>query len=476
MPLLLKTNQENLSTIKICNGEFSETVKSLIQAEAIKETTGEKFLATSVCSGVIVHSLCGYISSDATTEELRVALGDFIRVFFKKKISQFCITFEGFSDDVIKSLVELLGEVLELSCYTFDKYKTNEPQVLEPTVYVECRLSSDEFSSLAQKGQHIADGAVIARNLANEPADILNPDSFATLAEEYAKAFGFSFEKMTKADLKEQGFGLHLAVGAGSVNPPCLVKLKYTGTSLSTPYTALVGKGVTFDSGGYCLKSGGMMYKMKSDMSGAAAVLGAMCSIAKNKLQANVLALIPLSENLIGRDAYLPGVVLKSRSGKTVEITNTDAEGRLLLADSLDYVSTMDEVSDVIDIATLTGSSVATFGGVYSACLTNSSTLYSNIEEIGRSCGEFIWQLPLHNNYKHLLKSPIADFSNSSGVPMAGAISAGMFLKEFVGEKTWAHIDMAGVGNSKKDTGYTPEGSTGYGARLFYYYIKSKQN
>lgn len=472
MSLFLKTNQDGLSQITVCCGA-SETASNLIKASALKETTGQSFLSSNVSGESVVYSLCGYISKDATTEQTRVALGDFVRVLYKKKVKEFCISLECFADE--KQLVLLLGEVCSLACYTFDKYKTTEPKAFEPTIYVDCSLSSDEFSTLVQTGQNIAYGSIVSRNLADEPADVINPESFATLAEEYAKEFGFSFEKLSKSDLEAQGFGLHLAVGACSVNPPCLVKLTYTGASANTPYTALVGKGVTFDSGGYCLKGGAMMYKMKSDMSGAAAVMGAMCAIAKNKLSANVLAIIPLSENLIGKEAFLPGVVLTSRSGKTVEITNTDAEGRLLLADSLDYVSTMDEVSNVIDIATLTGSAMATFGGVYSACLTNSDTLYKDIEEVGRNCGELIWQLPLHDEYKNLLKSPIADYANSAGVPKAGSISGGMFLKEFVGEKSWAHIDMAGAGSSAKDTGYTPKGSTGYGARLFYYYVESTQ-
>ncbi len=470
MPILSKPASTLSSTLTLCFAAVSEATKALVEATLLKENTGASFTQTAVVDGKAAHTQHVFVEETASEEAVRVALGNAIREASKWGETEIDLLFEGASAEKQAFVLPLLGEAFGLTLYKFKGYKT-APAAPEFTISVVSDLSEQEVSTLIEKGANIALGTNIARNTINEPADVIYPLSFAKLAAQYGEEFGFACEIMEKDLLTEKGFNLHLAVGQGGAHPPVLAKLTYTGASEETPFTALVGKGVTLDSGGYCLKEAKNMQLLKMDMGGAAAVLGAMCAIAKNKLNANVIALIPLCENFIGKSAYLPGAVITSLSGKTVEVTNTDAEGRLILADSLYYASTMENVDKVIDIATLTGSAAVTFGTVCAAAFTNNDALLASVQAVGTECGELLWQLPLYDEYRALLMSGIADMQNSASAPMAGAISAGMFLKEFVGEKEWLHIDMAGASMSMAEMGYKPNGINGYGARLLYHYI-----
>ena len=265
--------------------------------------------------------------------------------------------------------------------------------------------------------------------------------------------------------------GALLAVGQGSLHPPRLVVMEYRGTGARGKPTALVGKGITFDTGGISLKPGANMELMKHDMAGGAAVLGAMQAAAALKLPVNLVGLVPLAENMPDGRAYKPGDVVTTLSGQTVEINNTDAEGRLVLCDALHYVQRFKPAA-IIDLATLTGACVVALGHNATGVMGSDSRLLKAMVQAGEATGERLWELPLWEEYGELMKSDIADLKNAGG-PHAGTISAGWFLKQFVGTNKWVHLDIAGAAWEDKGRHYLPKGATGVGVRLLVEYLKT---
>ena len=254
-----------------------------------------------------------------------------------------------------------------------------------------------------------------------------------------------------------------LAVAQGTQEPPRLIILKYTGNPIKTEYVAFIGKGVTFDSGGISLKPSEGMEEMKTDMAGGAAVLGAMRAIAQLKPKLNVIAIVPCTENMPSGISLKPGDVISSMAGKSIEIVNTDAEGRLLLADAVTYAKQLG-AEKLVDLATLTGACVVALGSITSGIISNNDKWCERVLDAASKCGEKMWRLPAFDEYKEQIKSPIADLKNSGGRP-AGAITAGLFIAEFAGNTPWVHIDIAGTATVNKDTGYNVTGATGAGVR-----------
>jgi leucyl aminopeptidase len=275
--------------------------------------------------------------------------------------------------------------------------------------------------------------------------------------------------------MKQLGMNTILAVNAGSVEPPKVVVLEYNGAGENGKTLGLVGKGITFDSGGLSLKPADAMFRMHSDMAGAAAVLGAMQAIAKQNLPINVVGVMGLTENLVDSHSYKVGDIIKTMEGKTVEILNTDAEGRLVLADCLTYIRQYKKIDYLIDLATLTGAIIIALGAFATGLMTNNQELADFVKEAGEVSGERVWQLPLYDDYKTQIKSDVADLENSGGRP-AGSITAAIFLKEFVGDVPWVHLDIAGTAtmdesimNYAKNPFLPKEGATGVGTRMMYH-------
>ena len=263
-----------------------------------------------------------------------------------------------------------------------------------------------------------------------------------------------------------------LEVARGSENPPRLIVMKYNGDSENKEdIIGLVGKGLTYDSGGLSIKSTAGMVTMKSDMGGAAAVIGAMSAITKLKAKANVVAVVATCENMISGKCYRPGDIINSMGGKTIEVLNTDAEGRLTLIDAVNYIIEKEHATKVVDIATLTGAVISALGITATGVVANNDFFYNRLEQASKICDEKVWRLPAFDEYKELIKSDIADLKNIGG-PKAGTITAGLFIGEFVGEKPWLHLDIAGTSWSEKDSSYESKGGTGCGARLLYHLIK----
>ncbi len=314
-----------------------------------------------------------------------------------------------------------------------------------------------------RRGTILAEATNICRDLANEPANYLTPTDLGNKAAELAREAGIQCEVYGPDWLREQGMGGVLGVAAGSAQEPRFIVMRYNGAGAGEPALALVGKGITFDTGGISIKPAENMGEMKADMTGAAAVVTAISAIAKLAPRINVIAVAPCTENMPGGRATKPGDVLKTRSGKTIEVVNTDAEGRLVLSDALTY-SRENGARNIVDVATLTGAISTTLGNVAMGAMTNNAALMDRIRKAGAAAGEKVWELPMFEEYKELISSDVADMKNSGG-RQAGSISAAFLLKEFVEDTPWVHLDIAGVDNYERERGVYVKGSSGIPVR-----------
>lgn len=353
-----------------------------------------------------------------------------------------------------------------LGSYQFRYYKS----VAETTVTIEklSILTSDaakitQIQTGTHTGQIIADAVNMARDMVNHPANHMTPTIMASQAKKIAAQYGLEISILEKDRLEELHMSAFLAVAQGSNEAAKLIILKYHGTSADNHLLALVGKGITFDSGGISLKPSEGLHEMKDDMAGGATVLAAVQAIAALKLPINLLAAIPCTENLPSGNAYKPGDVITSMAGKTIEVISTDAEGRLVLADAITYVRQLG-ATQIIDLATLTGACVVALGNITSGLMGNDAALIKQILAAANQTGERMWELPMFPEYKEQIKSNVADMKNSGGRP-AGAITAGLFIANFADKTPWAHIDIAGTSTSDKETGYNVKGATGAAVR-----------
>ncbi len=358
--------------------------------------------------------------------------------------------------------------------YRFDRYKTkksengdgrekDEKARLEAlTVITEAAGEAEEaFAPLAA----IAEAVHFARDLVNEPANVLTPKEFARRVEGMAEEVGLHVEVLKPKALREERFNALLAVGQGSRNKPRVVVLEYRGAGDDSAPIAFVGKGVCFDTGGISIKPSSGMEDMKGDMGGAAAVVGAMRALAARGAKANAVGIIGLVENMPDGKAQRPGDIVISRSGQSIAVLNTDAEGRLVLADCLDYVKDRFAPARIVDLATLTGAIIISLGKEYAGLFCNDDALAGDLARAGEETGEKVWRMPLHENYDKMIDYEIADMKNIGGRE-AGSITAAQFLKRFVGDTPWAHIDVAGTAMASPKTDINDSWGSGFGVRL----------
>ena len=315
------------------------------------------------------------------------------------------------------------------------------------------------------RGQILAEAANFARDLGNEPPNVLTPTEFAERARKMAQEVGLECEIFGPERMRELGMGALLGVAQGSAQEPRFIILRHRGGAASEPSLALVGKGITFDTGGISLKPGADMDAMKMDMCGGAAVIGAMMAIARLKPATNVIGIVPTTENMPGGNAYRPGDILRASNGKTIEIVNTDAEGRLILADALSW-AVKQGCSPIVDAATLTGAMVVALGNVRAGVFSNDEAFTRQIQTAAEAAGEKVWPMPMDAEYDDLIRSEIADVRQTGG-RAAGSISAAKVLSNFVGETSWAHLDIAGVNARSSRDAEGDKGATGFGVRLF---------
>ncbi len=358
--------------------------------------------------------------------------------------------------------VAAVVEGFRLASYRYDTYKDHPSMALRRVTVI---ARGRGLRAALDRANGVVDGAVLARDFASAPGGELLPHVFADRLVEMAGETGLEAEVWDLDRITAEAFGGLLAVNRGSTHPPRFVILRYTPEGTPTGDLAFVGKGITFDAGGLSIKTAAGMMTMKIDMGGAAAVAGAMASLAASGCRAKVTAYLPMTDNMLGGDATRPGDVFRARNGKTVEVLNTDAEGRLVLADALSYA--VEQNHDlIVDIATLTGSASAALGTGMAALMGRDEELLAAVEASASTTGEKVWRLPLPPEYRKQLDSVVADMKNIGNGPYGGALVAGLFLSEFAGEGPWAHIDLGLSAMADGDDGVIVKGATGFGARL----------
>lgn len=409
-------------------------------------------------------------------EDVRAAFGLAGKELVKKKIKHAAIYLDSFQNDEVSAedAAYLAAEGIGMGMYSFADYKTtsNETDITLENMSLITDEDAEGIEAAAHIGSVFGESVNEARTLVNMPGNILTATALADYAQELGDKYGFEMDILDKAQMEELGMGAILAVNQGSVEEPRLIVMKYKATEAFEDPLALVGKGITFDTGGYSLKPKDGIVGMKGDMGGAAAVLGAMKIIGELKPTKNVIAVIASTDNMVSGNAFKPDDVITSLSGKTIEILNTDAEGRLVLADSVTYAKQMG-ATRIIDVATLTGGVIVALGMDKTGALTNDEAFFEEFLEASIETGEFVWRLPLtENDKKRLRKSDVADLNNSPGRD-GHMIFGGGFVGEFVDNTPWIHLDIAGTSFTSAAHDLGPKGGTGAMVRTLAMMVES---
>ena len=392
---------------------------------------------------------------EISSDTVRLATGSALRSAISKKadsvaIDCFCSGLDS---------CQAMGEGIVLGSYQFLDYKTKDKNKFEPESVSVIGCNQNEIN----KGESIGSAVCFARDLSNHPGNITTPTRLAEAAKEISDVGDMSLTIFDREEFTQMGMGGLAGVAQGTDEPPKFIILEYNNGGNDKP-KVLVGKGLTFDSGGISIKSASKMDEMKYDMCGSAVVLGVMHALAILKPKLNVVAIIPSTENLNGAKAYKPGDILTAYNGKTIEVLNTDAEGRLVLADGLSLAAE-DEPDLVIDLATLTGACLVALGQKYAGLMGNDEQAISRVQTAASQAGERVWHLPLPAEYRKQLDSQTADVRNIGSGRFGGTLVAGLFLQEFVGDTPWVHLDIAGPVTTDETEGEFAKGATGFGVR-----------
>jgi len=380
----------------------------------------------------------------------------------------------GIAGITMEGAAQAITEGALLGVYSFRKHLTKEPEHGEIKQLTIVDADKSKIPSLEQgchKGKILAEATNLARDMVNEPANYMTPSHMAEIAAKLAETYGLELTVLDREQIQELGMGALLGVAQGSQQTPKFIVLHYKGGDSKTTDMALIGKGITFDSGGISIKPSEKMGEMKGDMAGGAAVMAAISAVAQLKPKVNVMALIPATENLPGGSALKPGDILTAMNGKTIEIISTDAEGRLILSDALGYAN-KNGAKLIVDVATLTGACMVALGDVCTGAFGNNQELVDKVIAAGAEAGELIWQMPMFEEYKEQNKSDVADIKNTGG-RYGGAITAAQFLAEFVDDTPWVHLDIAGTSMSDKERNFLVKGATGVPVRTLVYLVLS---
>lgn len=461
----------NVSLPKVIELSTREHLLEAAKAEGFSGKLGQSLtLRTLQKAGPKIITLLGLgEKKSCELDFFRRAGGQAFKVANDKRVKSLAIYLPFEFHSAPEMAIRAATEGAYLARYRFAEYLSeNKPEVTVKEVVL---LSSEHAGAggkhILSDAKAIAEAVCLARDLINEGPSIVNPPALAKRAQREGKEAGLHVDVLDEKDLAKEGMNLLLAVGSASSEavPPRLVRMAYRPEKKTKKHIALVGKGITFDSGGLDIKTADGMLDMKTDMSGAATVLATMLAIAKLKPDVAVTGYLACAENGISAHAYHPGDVIQSRRGLFIEINNTDAEGRLVLADAMDYAQSKDKPDMLIDVATLTGASIIALGMSTAALFSNSDELAESIISRGKDAGESFWRMPLNEDLRDQLKSSVADMKNSGGRP-GGAITAALFLKKFVNEGVdWAHLDIAGPAASDRDHPYLTKGGAGFAIR-----------
>lgn len=465
--VVLTKEQVKKNNIGITNKKIQELAKSVIKAKQFSGDNGAIFPLIYDNKAVLLTGIGK--TDDISWTSLRITLRKALLSAYLKDAHSIEAVLPADSEKMIVAAIEA-GVI---GTYVWDKYKQASKDTGSKGKGKKlCIVASSK--NVYAEAVKVCQGVNFARNLVNENADIANASFIEKTIKDIVKGSkDAKLEILGEKEMRQKGLNLHLAVNKGSVNPPRLIIVKYAGAGKSGDYTALVGKGITFDTGGLNLKPTNYIETMRTDMSGAAAVIGTLKAAVDLKLKKNIIFAVGVAENAIGSKAYKPGDVFKSYSGKTVEILNTDAEGRLVLADAISYVIKNYKPAKLIDLATLTGACVVALGHDYCGLVTPDDKLARQLVHSSNETDDRIWRLPVYPELKDSVKSKIADIANI-GFPRgaAGALTAAEFLHQFAGGTRWAHLDIAGTafvdGEGRM---YYGHGATGFGVRLLTHYL-----
>ncbi len=413
--------------------------------------------------------------SELTLDKARGMAAETLRFLKRRGIDDVSIPVFDIPGAAPQDFVQAITEGALLGTYAFRKYitrKENGEGEIKRLVIVaaeDCELSV--LRAGVDRGRIVSEAAMRARDMSNEPGNVMTPTRMAEIARKLADEYGLELIILEKDEMQKMGMGALLAVAQGSCQPPKFIVLKYSGRQGDGTDLALVGKGITFDSGGISIKPSEKMGEMKDDMSGGAAVMQAISAIAALKVKLNVVAVVPAVENMPSGSAYRPGDIITAMNGKTIEVISTDAEGRLILADALCYANKLGPKA-MIDVATLTGACIIALGKVCTGAFGNDQPLVDKVIAAGNQTGEIMWQMPMFEEYKEQNESDVADILNSGG-RAGSAITAAQFLAEFVGDTKWVHLDIAGTSFADKEKKYIVKGGTGVPVRML---VKLAQN
>jgi leucyl aminopeptidase len=446
-------------------------ISQLIQEKEIKgrlaEITLIHTLGKIAASRVLVVGLGKFDDFDDQT--VRRVSGDVVRYLRQRSVTKAATIAHGAGIGGLDpaNSGQAIAEGAWLGLYRFGNYRSDNDRAPDFKELVIVEKDPDRVPDLAAGvtlGCIMAEAASRARDMVNEPANTMTPTQMAEVAARVAQNQGLDLKVLEESDMRELGMGAFLGVAQGSEQPAKLIVLKYQGDPANPANNlGIIGKGITFDTGGISIKPAGGMESMKGDMAGGASVIAAMQIIGRLKPKINVTGMIPATENMPGGSAQRPGDVVKAMNGKTIEVINTDAEGRLVLADALCYAREQG-ITRLVDVATLTGAMVTTLGKACTGVMGNNQELVDQVIEAGQATGERFWQLPMLDEYKDLIKSDVADMKNTGG-RQAGSITAAFLLAEFVGDAAWVHLDIAGTSTAERAKGHLVKGATGVPAR-----------
>jgi leucyl aminopeptidase len=444
--------------------------------QACKETKGKIGSISIIHTHGLIPSerilVCGVGPQNKINHEsIRLASGKIAKKASELELSEFCIVLANNFPGGISEAARSVVEGTKLALYSFDRYKKEKKRQPNLTILADVAKVSD----VIKKADAVSEGVIYTRSIANLPPNECNPSQLANFAKSLSSKNKIRCTILSKSELKKRGFGGISAVGQGSKNEPKLIILEYNGKRGDSP-TVIVGKAVTFDTGGISIKPADKMDEMKFDKCGGCTVLGIMKAASELRLPVNLIGLIPSVENMPGGESYRPGDIITLYGGKTAEILNTDAEGRLILFDVLSYGIKTYKPKEIIDFATLTGACIVALGANVAGLVSNNQKLAQKLIKSSEKTGEEVWQLPINDDYIEMIKSDYADIKNVGTGRVAGTITAAAFLASAIEDTPWAHFDIAGtawVQTGSKDKSYNPKGATGFGVRLILDYLTS---
>lgn len=470
--------EEDNSNYKSYDNSLAAELDNAIKKKLFSKKFGELYSTQVDGKRTIIVGLGK--KEEFSVEKMRKALGKAVRCTRSLKLESLETNIAELGHDLHQFSYEMVGraaaEGLFLANYAFTKYFSGERLEKEKNLtwtVLQWSGSPEKFNAGLSDGMIIADATNMVKDLVNEPASVVTPSYLEQAAKKLVSLKGVSVRIMEKDEMKKEGLQAILGVSKGSDLPPKLVFIEYKGAKQGK-LIALIGKGITFDSGGYNLKPTHYIEDMKSDMAGAATVMATIKAAAELGIKKNLLAVMPLCENLVSGSAQKPGDIVKAYNGKTIEITNTDAEGRLILADALSYTEATYQPDIMIDLATLTGACVVALGYHAAGLISKDEELVKELTNAGLDSYDRVWRLPLFDEYQDSMDGTISDLQNTSRKGKgydAGAITAGVFLSKFVDKAKWAHIDIAGPAYWVEDGDYLQKGGTGFGVRLLVYYL-----